>query len=239
MQKKEVYISLLVFILVIFFVSSCTQQGNVSSNVSEENTTLVLDNITQDSKMNNGSCNPNWICIGSQARGFQEENCKLTKRETCKGGCVNGTCQVSTSTCVSGFKCRNANERGYQQEDCSWISRKKCEFGCENSECVEEGVNSSNSTLGGSNEEETAPPAPSYETLKLGEEKVFVKDEKNHTISLDVLDMGKARVSIDGFRSNWLEEGQSETIRQVEVHVVEVFFQTHDGGRREISYEIK
>ncbi len=227
MNLKSGFILVAVFLSLTLLLLSCTEKATSTEPVkgseqlpppsptgegeqiqaAEE----ALANETAAVTAPSGPCQASWVCLSSNAKIYRYENCSFGKREDCKLGCVNDECK-KPSTCPAGFKCNGQHYTGYQLEDCSWINQVKCEWGCENAECLPEpnetttaGPASSSSAAA-----ETAP-APTVQALKAGETGTFQVNEEQHTIKIYNMEESRARLEVDGQRSDWVNEGDSVT----------------------------
>lgn len=177
-----------------------------------------------------GACNASWKCISSSTKAWQLENCSFAQRVECPLGCEDNACRKG-STCIAGFKCKGSQVRGYQTESCAWISETKCEYGCLDAECLPKpNVTASTSIV----EEVPVAPPPPKPVLNLGET-VEVGGKK---LSIHQIESGQVQLAVDGKRSDWLTEGSTYTSGNVVITVHEIFFQSYEGGKKQISYSL-
>ncbi|MBI2666118.1 hypothetical protein HYX13_00750 [Candidatus Woesearchaeota archaeon] len=224
----------------------------IASEIKEKTSEISPDNLIVDSKESLPSsslpsstspsstqCTDGWVCLTSTQKLHRLANCSFAEREICKFGCVNDSCQPAP-VCTSGFKCKSKYEKGYQLEDCSWMSRSKCEFGCENAVCIEKSNVTENNPS--SQTSSPAPPsAPSYPIIALGEKKVITVDDKEYNLSIYILEPDQVKLQLDSFKSNWIPELGNYTFGSVGVNIFVrgIFFQSFEGGKKEVTYEVK
>ncbi|MBS3124552.1 hypothetical protein J4437_08055 [Candidatus Woesearchaeota archaeon] len=256
MDNKKVTIIILIFFISLFLIA-CT---SLKINNLEDNKNNLDDNHTSDTEINvenavtektdiiNGEtpqpdCIVGWSCIDFRHRANRLENCTVTKVETCPVVCDNGRCLSrarSNVTCTPGFKCKGEFLKGYQMEGCDWTSETKCEYGCSNNTCQPKPniTESTTSTTGSNTGQPAEPVIPTY-IISQGQ-----------TVSIDVqgtqailkvynLEDGRVRFMLDAFKSDWLSEGQSNTFPQgLKINVKEIYFQSYQGGKREVRYSL-
>lgn len=189
-----------------------------------------------------GPCPASWVCLGSNAKIYRYENCSLGKREDCQLGCVNDECR-KPETCTPGFKCKGQYYSGYQLEDCSWINQVKCEWGCEEAECL---LKPNETTTAPATTATPSPPAtvsttPKVTALKTGEMGTFEVGGEQHTIRIYNLEETRARLEMDGQRSDWVEEGSSVTFTNgIKIKLFAVLYRgTSSSLPSEIEYVVE
>lgn len=221
MNKKLVVISLF---LLLFLIGCVNKQP---AQAVEE-----IENETKPSEVEPGTCTGKWICISSNVKAFQDENCELSNRTTCKKICQDGVCsEEEIKICIPGFKCRNQYERAFQRESCGWDKRERCEYGCDlsNNKCHTASIMNTTKAV-----ETTEKPAPNP-IISLGE----VQPVNNQNLTIYILEPDRVKLKINQQRSEWLNEGQTFTsISGVKITVVEILFQPYEGGNRKIVYKV-
>ena len=186
-----------------------------------------------------GQCAPKWKCISSTTKAFQKQDCSWGERSKCPLGCFNDTCRAA-STCDSGFKCINDHRKGYQTEACTWINDVECPGGCENGECLFYNASAAEDVAPPAAEEDSSPlPIDNSKTLRMGQQETVEINGEEHVISVYILEQSKMKFSVDGFKTDWLEEGDSATIRGVTLDVKEILFQSFSGGKQEVRYTVE
>ncbi len=240
-----------VLLIVLFLlVLSCTpetadQQEELGGDVPI-NSTPTLNQIVGSSESEEpnaldaqpGSCTAAWTCLSSSQKMYRYENCSFGQRQSCKFGCTNGTCRVPP-TCTVGFKCHGQHVKGYQLEDCSWISETKCDYGCENAQCR----NASSSGAEIQNETTASPPPPprqNFNTISVGETLTLEVGGTEHPVTLYTIESGRTKITVDGQRSDWLEEGGTFTYSSgVTITIQSILFQSFEGGIREVEFVLE
>lgn len=244
-MRKRLF--MLFFLLALFFLVGCvskTEQPALPENdslLSEEE--LSLPNETNElipASLPAGACTPGWACISGQLKAYRTENCTFVQRRECPLGCQNDTCRAS-SVCEQGFKCLDERRVGYQTLVCTWDHVKECPAGCVNGDCLPENATVQNATETPAlqqPEEAPAPPPDTSKSLRPGEQAIVENDGEEYVLEIYILEEGRVRLSLDGAKSDWLEEGNSFTARGITVTVKEILFQSYGGGTREIRYTI-
>ena len=216
-----------VFFLLFILLIGCGSQEQVEK-LMEENATISADDtvsqaITEDGEQESaapsslppGQCAPQWKCISSTTKAFQKQDCSWGERSKCPLGCFNDTCRAA-STCDSGFKCINDHRKGYQTEACSWINDVECPGSCENGECLFYNASAVQDVASPAAEQESSsPPVDNSKTLRMGQQETVEINGEEHVISVYILEPSKMKFSVDGFKTDWLEEGESATIHTV------------------------
>ena len=237
-MKKEALLGIVLFGLLLTACSSSTETETLPENNSlPAGTVSAQDNITVENPETATAptaCISGWKCISANIRAFQLDNCTITEKKTCTLGCSNNTCRTAVP-CTIGFKCRNSFTRGYQSEYCTWALEKTCEFGCKNAECQNATVEDKAATT---TTPEKPTPAPSPR-LSMGEVTVVTVNGQEHNLSLYFLEESRAKIAVDGLRSDWLLEGQNFTFSNgVKIKVTGILFQGFAGGTRAVEYSI-
>ena len=240
-----------VFFLLFILLIGCGSQEQVEE-LMEENATISADDtvsqaITEDGEQESaapsslppGQCAPQWKCISSTTKAFQKQDCSWGERSKCPLGCFNDTCRAA-STCDSGFKCINDHRKGYQTEACTWINDVECPGSCENGECLFYNASAVQDVASPAAEQESSsPPVDNSKTLRMGQQETVEINGEEHVISVYILEPSKMKFSVDGFKTDWLEEGESATIRCVTLDVKEILFQSFSGGKQEVRYTVE
>lgn len=238
MQKKSAKLSIIItfsLIVLTLLLLSCTEKatsieptGSAEPAVPVVGEEIELPPIDKINKTTSPApstpCTAGWACLSSSTKIYRLENCSFAERVDCKFGCVNDECR-KPSTCPAGFKCDGQYYKGYQLEDCSWISKSKCEWGCENAECLPQPNETTTTTASPATTTaaETAPPPPKATTLKAGETGTFKIGGVEHTIKIYNLEGSRARLEVDGQRSDWVEEGKRVTFANgITIKVAEI-----------------
>jgi hypothetical protein len=202
-------------------------QENIDSAIEEgEQAIKELEEAT----LPDGKCKPQWKCISSKTKAFQEANCEFTQKTRCDNGCENSTCFIpEAKVCTAGFKCVNNFTKGYQLESCKFTDKTDCDFRCENNKCIPKPENYT--------EPEVEPaPIPVYKPkiIKMGEE----LEVDSHTLKINLVEADQVKLAIDGKGSNWLAEGENFTVNGLTIQIKGIYFQAYDGGKQEIEYEV-
>lgn len=235
-----------------FLLLSCTKEAELTEPAEEaeqpsspsppgeqiQAAEETLTNETTAATASSGPCTAGWVCMSSSTKIRRYENCSLGERVNCKLGCVNDECK-KPSTCTSGFKCKGSYYKGFQAEDCSWVNEVKCEWGCKEAECLSE-PNETTSTISSSTAGETVPAAPPATALKAGETETFRIDGVEHTIRIYNLEGSRARLEVDGQKSDWVNEGSSVTFASgITIKLVEILYRgTSSTLPSEIGYTV-
>ncbi len=252
MKSLFFFCFVLVFALLLFG-TGCQSSEIVSNNVTSESVNDTIDTVDSTNLSEivaPTECTPQWRCISSTIRAFQNESCKFTIRETCPISCVmeNGTCLKAN--CEEGFFCRNSVIRAYQDQYCAWMLEEKCEFGCKMGKCLnatEAGVNTTmkNETAVAKTEEKAPDIYAGVEWINVGEVVSFSTKESGsnqteHTLSIKAIEGGRVIVKVDTFNSDWLEEGDTAKFLggTVLLDIVEIQFQAFEGGVRKVGYKL-
>ena len=237
----------LFFLLALLFLVGCASKTEQA--VLDENSSLPADqeapllNETEEEQMPaslpSGACTPGWTCISGQLKAYRTENCTFIERRECPLGCQNDTCRAS-SVCEQGFKCLDERRVGYQTLVCTWDHVKECPAGCANGDCLPENATVQNASTEAApqTEEAPAPPPDTSKSLRPGEQALLENNGGEYILEIYVLEESQVRLSLDGAKSDWLEEGDSFTVRGITITVKEILFQSYGGGTREIRYTI-
>lgn len=256
-NKKIVYSSFLIIIFVLFLSGCNTLKINDNNNFDDyslEND--ALDNVSNtpdetaqhmETNIENtetplSDCTVGWSCIDFRHRANRLKNCTVTKVETCPVVCDAGRCLSrarSNVTCTPGFKCKGEFLKGYQMEGCDWTSETKCEYGCSNNTCQPKpNITESTSTTGSNNAQPEEPIIPTY-IISQGQTIEIDVQGTPAVLKVYNLEDSRVRFMLDSFRSDWLAEGQSHTFPQgLKINVKEIYFQSYQGGRREVRYSL-
>ncbi len=230
--------------VVCVILLGCSQEADILDQQEvSTNDSVPEDNVPEGTIVTNvsapGECDAGWKCISSSMKAYRQEDCSFGERVQCPLGCFNDTCRAA-STCSSGFKCINDHRKGYQTEACNWINDVECPGGCQDGECL-----LYNETAAQQAQQETAqaaadaPPPDTSRTLSMGEQEVVEINEQEHIISLYILEASRTKFSIDGFKTDWLEEGNSILIRGLNLTIKEILFQSYPGGAQQVRYTIE
>ncbi len=232
-MKRGVVVGLIV--LVFLFIVGCSssepefEEDSIAENVS------VPEPVVEPPKV----CTEGWICLNNESRAFQYVDCTTVSMKECGLGCVNGTCV--TKTCSIGFKCMTSVTRGYQQADCSWMSKQKCEFGCHERNCTTEeeqqAVEAAAAAAAPAPQPQAASPAPQ---LKMGETiNVSVGENQTYQLRIYILDRERVKFQFGDLKSDWLTPGESFRFAYgTTVELVDIYFQTHEGGLKAVEYKV-
>ncbi len=181
-------------------------------------------------------CQPGWKCLSSTLKIRLLANCSFGERQSCTYGCANESCNPPP-VCEPGWKCKGSMERGYQENTCDWIQETKCEYGCFNATC--QAKPNETTTPAEVMPSDTSPPRPSVSIIKVGEVQEITANGGVHNLSVGILEPERVRMSLDGFRSDWLSDGQSFTFGSgVTIKVHTILFQGFAGGKREVEYTV-
>ncbi len=214
----------------------------LSSELPEETSGTVPEEIPVKAAVQPGMCAPSWKCISSKYKAYQDTNCAFTKKTECPLGCFNNSCKAG-NTCAAGFKCITQTWIGYQKEDCDWIKKKLCQNGCSDGECLNatqsnltESTDSTEETSSGSSsEEEVSAPSETFSILKYGDKTTI----NYHNLSIYLLEPDRVKITLDGKNSNWLAVKESYARNGLNVTIKEIMFQSFEGGTKAISYTSK
>ncbi|MBI2151342.1 hypothetical protein HYU21_01295 [Candidatus Woesearchaeota archaeon] len=266
MNRKEltlISLTILITLFITLFLVSCDSLNlnfmkDSSNNSPEKNQTLDSESTRENTTLEDNSINPNinaktaspstdctvgWSCIDFRHRANRLENCTVTKVETCPVVCDNGRCLSrarSNITCTPGFKCKGEFLKGYQMEGCDWTSETKCEYGCANNTCQPKPniTESTTSTTGSSTSQPAEPVIPTY-TISQGQSVSIDVQGTEAILRVYNLEDGRVRLMLDNFKTDWLSEGQSNTFPQgLKINVKEIYFQSYQGGKREVRYSL-
>ena len=208
----------------------------ISCSVDEEVNSIIETNETPsiNEEVEETECTASWKCVDNKIKAYQLSNCTLIDHRKCPLGCENNTCKEA-EVCEAGFKCKGDYYRAYQLESCDWLEKTKCEYGCNisSNECNEEPEESETQA-------EVAPEEPviTYHNLKLGETKSHSLGGTEYTLSIYNIDDSQVQISINGKRSNWIEERANYTTQGITIEVKGIYFQSYAGGKKEIDYLI-
>ncbi len=238
---------LAISLLLFLFVAGCQSAEEKTGNSTSEDITILEneDNktITDPLLPASTSCTPQWKCISTKVRAFQNENCNFTVRETCPLTCVmdNGTCLKAD--CKEGYYCRNAQIRSYQDKYCTWMLEERCEFGCKETKCLNASeAPPSENNIAGEAAVETPPPSlyEGVEWINYGEAATFTTGEVEHALSISIIESGRVKVMVDTVRSDWLGEGDTASFAggTITVNIVEIQFQPYAGGAQKVGYRL-
>ena len=246
-------IMVVLFLLLSLVIIGCGQKGSVeesttadsriSMNTSEpiadeQITAEGSEEIAVQSSLPPNQCAAGWKCISSQIKAYRSTNCSFGQRVQCPLGCLNDTCKAA-SVCTSGFKCINDHRKGYQTEACTWINDLECPGGCEEGECLFYNASAVEDVAAPAATAASSPPPDNSKTLRLGQQETITINEEEHILTLYILEPSRVKFSVDGFKTDWLEEGDSATIRGVTLDVKEILFQSFSGGKQEVRYTVE
>lgn len=213
----------------------------LSSELPEEISGTVPEEIPVKAAVQPGMCAPSWKCISTKYKAYQDANCAFIKKTECPLGCFNNSCKAGKN-CEVGFKCITETWSGYQKEDCDWINKKLCENGCLDGDClnatqsnITESTDSTTEETSSSSEEETSTPTESFSILKYGDKTTI----NYHNLSIYLLESEQVKITLDGKNSNWLATGESYARNGLNVTIKEIMFQSFQGGTKAISYTSK
>ncbi len=242
-MKKIIMLALLLLFIVIM---GCSQAEPVEELRAENAPAVLLENTSEamveeisevSPALPSGQCASGWKCISSQIKSYRSANCSFGQRVQCPLGCVNDTCKAA-SVCTSGFICLY-NRRAYQTEGCTTINEVECPGGCADGECLPY-----NATAAAEAAAEqaaaaaSAPPPDTSRTLQMGQQDLVTVGETEHSISLSILEESRVKFSVDGFKTDWLEDQESIIIRGLNLTVREILFQSYDGGKQQVKYTV-
>tara|TARA_Y100000310_G_C20664069_1_gene806477 strand:- start:1851 stop:2546 length:696 start_codon:yes stop_codon:yes gene_type:complete len=178
-------------------------------------------------------CVANWTCKDNKIKAYQLENCSYEQERECPLGCINNTCKAS-EVCEAGFKCKGENYRAYQSESCAWLDQTRCDYGCNETSnaCKPEPV------VEEVEEEEQVITISAYQNLKIGETNTHTIGTSNYNLSIYNIDADKVQLTLNGKRSNWLNEGNNYTSSGAVIMIEGIYFQAYAGGKKEIDYTI-
>lgn len=237
---------LVMFLAMLIFIMGCSTEEQAV--VVDENETLAemeaspqggQEEMDTPAPLPLGACDVGWKCISSLMKAYRNTSCGFGERVSCPLGCVNDTCKAA-STCISGFKCINNHRRGYQTEACTWINDVECPGGCEEGECLFYNASAAQASEveAEPTAEEPVAPVDDSSTLRMGQQETVEIGDEEHIISLYILEQSRVKFYVDGFKTNWLEEGDSSVVHGVTITVHEILFQSYSGGKQEVRYTI-
>ena len=243
-MKKAVILIILAFFL-IGCQSALEKTGEEIDKIGEEADQIQKDidaaitagegasKIVEEVTLPNGTCKPQWKCISSKTKAYQDENCEFSQKTRCDHGCENATCYIPPAkVCTAGFKCVNNFTKGYQLESCKFTDKTDCEFRCENNKCIPKPENYTEP------EPEPEPPKaaalPSNPKLNMDE----TADVDGHTLKIRIIESDQVKISIDDYGSNWLFEGDKFTKDGLTIEIKGIYFQQYAGGKQEIEYQV-
>ncbi len=234
-MKKGVIIGF-VFVVFLFLLGCSFLEKEPEEVVVPDNASVPVSEPVPEVP---SVCSEGWTCVSNRTRAFQHVDCTTVSSQECKLGCINGTC--ATKVCTLGFKCMTSVTRGYQQGDCSWISKQKCEFGCKNGNCTTEeeqqAVDAVAAAATPAPQPQAASPAPQ---LKVGESvNVSVGENQTYQLRIYILDRERVKFQLGDLKSDWLTPGQSFRFAYgTTVELVDIYFQTHEGGLKAAEYRV-
>ncbi|MDP3989877.1 MAG: hypothetical protein Q8Q01_01595 [archaeon] len=232
MVKKFIIVTLIVLTIILI---GC-KPGETSSD-SLDNASIIggSDVETTNENLPEGQCLPQWKCVSSTYKAFQSEDCSFGEKTECKLGCEDGKCHLP-ATCERKFACKNTRDKGLQVEDCSWVGVIQCEWGCSENACNPE-PEPSNVTTSTVNETEEVIPKATVYSVKQGESISLSAGGTEHNISIYIIETGKARLNVDQYKTEWLEEGGNATFSTgITIYIKEILFQPYDGGQRSVGF---
>jgi hypothetical protein len=244
-MKRGIVVLLLFILLFSVFMIACTQQTTeiptekllVEKAVSSEPQISREENVTAVPEISvlKTACTSTWTCLSSTIKIYRYANCSFGEKQVCKYGCKNETCR-SAPTCETGFKCNGGYARGHQEKNCEWTLEEKCPYGCKDGRCQPQ----PNETIV---TESPASITPPEETVVSEPTNIIAVGQKqvvnSHNVSIYILEPTRVRMLLDERRSNWLEEGQNETLGNgVKIVIVAIYFQEYAGGKREVEYKL-
>lgn len=240
------------FLLLFVLLVGCADKNQAEDLNEEKASVSAVDDTSQPiteegqekinappSSLPAGQCATGWKCISSTMKGFQNLNCTWGERSKCPLGCFNNTCRAA-SACVSGFKCINDHRKGYQTEACTWINDAECPGGCEQGECLFYNASAvEEATALAAEEDISTPPVDNSRTLRMGQQEAVEINAEERVISVYILEQSRMKFSVDGFKTDWLGEGETATIRGLTITVKEILFQSFSGGKQEVRYMVE
>ncbi|MBI4151690.1 hypothetical protein HY496_01860 [Candidatus Woesearchaeota archaeon] len=244
---KRIYSSLLTFSLfvVVLLLTSC----NPSPEAVPENVTDAVAETSEDSTSEVGesleieatACIPQWKCVSSKIRRFQESNCTFKARDDCTVSCDFATGKCQTVQCDEGYLCENPNTRAFRDKFCTWMLREKCEFGCEKGVCRNQ--SQAENAAAESVAESSAPVVDPYAGVKwldAGASIDVAVGNTTYPLSIRILEAGRAKMRLGDVTSDWLSDGGTASFLggKVTFTVVEINFQSYDGGLKQVGYRL-
>lgn len=212
------------------------EEKETASSPEDDSTEIAAEDETSaPAALPSGACAPGWKCISSQMKAYRNESCGFEQRVTCSLGCQNDTCRAA-STCTPRFKCINDHRKGYQTESCTWINDVECPGGCEEGECLFYNETAAPEEAQAAAE---APLPDTGRTLRMGQQETVEINSEEHIISVYLLEPSRMKFSVDGFKTDWLEEGDTANIRGITLAVKEILFQSYSGGKQEVRFTVE
>ena len=235
-MKKVILVSIGLLISLLL-IAGCEEEIR-KTNTTGENLANNTDESSDDEEPlpqippKPGDCPGKFICISSIVSAYQDTNCKITNRTTCKTECgTEGICkEKEIKICTPGFKCRSQQERGFQREDCAWDKKEKCEFGCNT--VTNKCANQSSAVIPAPNI--TAVPKTADPIITFGE----TVEISAGNLSIYLLEPGRVQLKLNSKRSDWIEEGQNYTFPDATISIKEILFQAYDGGKKQVVYTV-
>lgn len=218
-----------------------TEQTNV---MVETNQTAEVITETAEPTVGTSSpfsCTPQWKCISSTIRRFQESNCTFKAQEKCTITCDFETNECKKIQCEEGFFCENPKTRAFRDKFCTWMLQEKCEFGCNEGICLnqtefEEEKNKTESAKAA----EVYDPYAGVTWLNYGESASVDVGNTTYTLSIRLLEGDRVKVQLGEHTSDWLSEGNTALFLggTVSLTLVEINFQPYEGGLKRIGYKL-
>ena len=240
----------MMFLFSLVIIIGCGQEEQAEDLIEENTTTSAIENYSAETSVEEeietpaslplGACEVGWKCISSQIKAYRNESCGFGQRITCPLGCQNDTCRAA-SVCTSGFKCISDYRKGYQLEACTWINDVECPGGCEDGECLFYNASAVEEVAApAATAADSSPPPPdNSKTLRMGQQETITINEEEHVLTLYILEQSRVKFSVDGFKTDWLEEGDRAAIRGITIKVNEILFQSFSGGKQEVRYTVE
>ncbi len=221
-------------------VESETPAGDISDVISEvDNETLENQNLTAKTET---ACVPQWRCISSTVRSFQESNCTFKAKEKCPISCDFETGGCKTVQCEEGYFCEDPQTRAFRDKYCSWMLEENCELGCKNGACL-------NQTKVNEEKNKTeiaitaAPKKDPYEGvswLNYNQKVNLTVGNATPTLSLRIMEAEKVKFMLGEFTSDWVQKGNTTKFfgGAVSITVIEINFQPYEGGVKQVGYKL-
>jgi hypothetical protein len=241
-----------VFVLVLLlFLVGCTEEitDSLDENFTEDTLVTNQENESIEEEVKNteeGECTPHWDCIGPKYKAYQIEDCSWTQKKECTLGCFDGDCKAA-KTCDSGFKCMDNNTKAFQNSGCFWSKEVDCDWGCVNAKCNPMPENATNVSETNLTEEVedfveevvVVIPKDTSSILKSGEKALVEINSDQYELSIYNLESDRVKLMINNQKSDWLVENSNYTFSVgIKVNVKEIFLQTYEGGKQQITYTI-
>lgn len=240
---KIYFVLMSAVVLLLLMIAGCSSEKDAQEAITDD---LVGDNESNATgailvQLPEGSCAPQWKCTSSTTRRFQESNCTFKAQDKCPIGCDFETNNCTTVQCDEGYFCENPNTRAFRDTYCAWMLQEPCAFGCKNGACLNEteaGIAAETNTTVAA----AAPPDPyaGVEWLNTNEQVEVAVGNMTYLFSVRILEADRTKIKFGDATSDWLKEGDAVLFvgGQVTITLVEINFQSYEGGLKRIGYKL-